>query len=247
MTVETTLPQLNKALTAYIRAAGRGVVFGLVKQSQELSRNLALEAKGLMPAKGAVRAARLEAFKQFEGIRVGATARKYADSKTTATASSVRTKGAAIFMEKNKKGDIKKNGRNWWQLAVARELSLRESGRGFLHHADKFDIMSNPERRIIRRLQKNSKSRYGPILGEFAFTSSSDVSNGESGTAEFKWGGFSELSNDAVKAMGRTKGQAAMARAIVATVDNIIPYLERKLGEDAAKVFAFKPSATVTN
>lgn len=240
MTVETTLPQLNNALSAYIRAAGRGVMFGLVKQSQELSRNLAMEARGLMPVKGAVRSARLEAFKQGEGIRVGATARKYADSKTTATASSVRTKGAAIFMEKTSKGKIKKNGRNWWQLAVARELSLRESGRGFLHHADKFDIMSNTERRVLRRIQKNSKSRYGPILGEFALTSSSDISNGESGRAEFIWGGFSNLSNEAVKAMGRTRGQAAMARAIVATVDNIVPYLERKIGEDAAKEFAFK-------
>lgn len=240
MTVETSLPQLNTALTAYIRAAGRGVMFGLQKQSQELSRNLALEARGLMPAKGAVREARLEAFKQGEGIRVGATARKYADSKTTATASSVRTKGAAIFMEKTSNGKIKTDGRNWWQLAVARELSLRESGRGFLHHSDKFDIMSNSERRVIRRIQKNSKSRYGPILGEFALTSSSDVSNGESGTAEFRWGGFSDLSNEAVKAMGRAKGQAAMARAIEATVDNIIPYLERKIGEEAASEFAFK-------
>lgn len=239
MTIETTLPQLNAALNVYIRAAGRGVMFGLVKQSQELSRNLAMEARGLMPEKGAVRAARLEAFKQGEGIRVGKTARKYADAKTVATASSVKQgmlQGGAIFMERTKRG-VKKDGRNWWQIAVDRELNLRESGRGFLHHADKFDIMSDGERRLLRRIHKNSKSRYGPILGEFALTSTSDVSNGESGKAEFTWGGFSELSNSAVLAMGRTRGQAAMARAIVATVDNIVPYLERKLGEEAANAF----------
>lgn len=235
MTVEQTLPQLNTALGMYIRAAGRGVMFGLVKQSGELGRNLVLASKGLMPAKGAIRAERLDAFKRGEGIRVSKTARKYADSKTIATASSVRTKGAAVFMEKTARGKLKKDGRNWWQIAVDRELTLRESGRGFVAHTQRLPLMLPTEANRYRTVQRRV-SRYGPQLGEFSLKADADVTQ-ENGRAVFVWGGFSELSNEAVKAMGRAKGQAAIASAIEATVDNIVPYLERKLGEDAAKIF----------
>lgn len=238
MTVETSLPQLNNALSAYIRAAGRGVMFGLVKQSGELGRNLVMESKGLMPAKGAIRAERLEAFKRGEGIRVSATARKYADSKTMSTASNIRTKKAAAFVEKTSRGKLKKDGRNWWQIAVERELTLRESGRGFVAHSQRMPLFLPAEANRYRTLQRRL-SKYGPQLGEFSLKANADT-QGETGKAEFTWGGFSELSNEAVKAMGRTRGQASIARAIEATVDNIVPYLELKIGEDAAKAFAFK-------
>jgi hypothetical protein len=235
--IEHQLAKLNTALGMYVRASGRSVAFGLVKQSSELGRNLVMASKGLMPEKGKIRAERLEAFKRGEGIRVGATARKYADSKTIASASNLRTKKAAVFVEKTARGKIKKDGRNWWQLAVDRELSLREAGRGFVAHAQRMPLMLPTEAARYKTLQRRL-SRYGPQLGEFAITANSDVSNGEVGSAVFTWGGFSELSNDAVKAMGRVKGQKAIADALEATVDNIIPYLERKLGEDAAKIFA---------
>lgn len=235
MTVETTLPKLNQALDMYIRAAGRGVTFALVKQSGELGRNLVLESKGLMPAKGAIRAERLDAFKRGEGIRVSQTAKKYADSKTIATGSSVRTKKAAVFMEKTSRGKLKKDGRNWWQIAVDRELTLRESGRGFVAHSQRLPLMLPAEAARYRTVQRRV-SRYGPQLGEFSLKADADFTS-EAGKAIFVWGGFSELSNEAVKAMGRAKGQAAIARAIEATTDNIIPYLERKLGEDAVRIF----------
>lgn len=190
-----------------------------------------MQSRGLMPAKGAVRAERLEAFKAGEGIRVGRAAREFATSKTMASATNIRTRKGANFFEKTKSGKFKKNGRGWWQIAVDRELTLRESGRGFLAHSQRFSFYDSGERVAIKRIQRNL-SRYGPNLGEFSISATT-----ASGTASFKWGGFSELSNEAVKAMGRTKGQAAIARAISATTENMIPYIERKLGEDAVKSF----------
>lgn len=239
--IQSELDKLNKAVGLYIRACGRGFLFGLQKQSSELGRNLAKEAKGLAPTKGSVRASRLAILKEVKrgkskgakindgyGVHVRPSvykeiAEKYNALPLAADIMRFRSKGKL-------KGTVTRKGRrlNLQALAVQRELNLRESGRGFLSHADKLAVeMSAAERLQSRRIEA-SISRYGPKLGEFAFTVDET-----SGVAVFKWGGFSELSNDAVKAMGRARGQAAVARAMQATTANMLPYIERKLGEAA--------------
>jgi len=243
--IQHELDKLNSALRMYTQAAGRGIGFALAKQSEELGRNLAKEAKGLMPAKGAVRASRLAILKEAGrgkvngrkiqpglGVHVRASvykaiAEKHGALPFAANIMQMRTK-------KGLRGSVNRFGRklNLQALAVQRELNLRESGRGFLHHADKLALdMSRGERLQSRRVEK-SVSRFGPQLGEFAFA----VDDDGNGSASFKWGGFSQLSNEAVKAMARARGQASIARALAATTDNIKPYIERKLGEAAAKL-----------
>jgi hypothetical protein len=226
--VEHKLEKLNAAFKLYVRAADRGMASALGKQSDELGRNLTKEAKGLKPAKGKIRADRLAALRAGEGLRIRPEAIRYADAHSMATAVDMKTRAGAAFREITKAGNVKSKGRSWWQLAVARELSIRESGRGFLAQSLRLGLSNGNLSQATNRLEE-STSRFGPQLGQFRL-----AVDDKAGKAVFKWGGFSELSDDAVKAIGRSRGLAAVARAIQATTDNIIPYIERKLGEAAA-------------
>lgn len=225
--ITSELEKLNVAVGMYIRAAKRGVAFAIQKQSKELGKDLAKTAKDLMPAKGAVRSERLAALKAGEGIHVRASVYKWVSAKYGAVPIH---SGVMRFRVKGRlKGSVRQKGHrlNLQALAVKRELAVRESGRGFLSHAEKMALFSGGEIVQMRRIEA-SISRLGPQLGEFAFTT--DEKNTQ---AVFKWGGFSKLSNEAVKAMGRSRGQAAIAKAMRATIDNMIPYLEPRLGEAA--------------
>lgn len=233
VSVQAKVDALNRAFAMYMRASKRTIAEMLNKQSSELSRNLAKAAKGLMPAKGWITASRIEAFRVGEGLRIRPDAYAWAAQKYNA----VPLAGGVMLMRTKRGGltgtrRVKGKRLNLQALAAQRELRIRESGRGFLHHADKFSIgMSRGERLQSRRIEK-TVSKYGPSLGQFSL--SADVEKG-TGQAVFTWGGFSQLSDEAVKAMGRAKGQAAIASAIQATTDNMIPYLEARLGEAAVK------------
>lgn len=238
------LDRLNRGVAMYRRAAGRGVGFAVAKQSSELGMNLAKEAKTLMPAKGAITAERLAALKAGEGLRIRQTtlnwiADKYHPVTSVANGQTFmsmragkRNRGKVIGMATYVVDPKTGQALSLQALAVQRELAVRESGRGFLSLSERLALAMRNVETPANQVKDSSVSRYGPPLGKFAFTASE-----KNATATFTWGGFSALSDEAVKAMGRARGMAAIDRAINATIDNLVPYVQRKLGEDAVASF----------
>jgi hypothetical protein len=73
----------------------------------------------------------------------------------------------------------------------------------------------------IRLTEDEAISRYGAWLSKVGlrqWDSGSEV--------KFQWGGLSEMSDEAVKAIGRARGLKAVARAMAAVTDDMGPYIE---------------------
>lgn len=220
------LERLRKAIGLYRQAANVSVEDALRKQAPKLGYAMRQELRGLAPKKGSVRQERLAALKAGQGIHIRASVIKEMSQKYDVTPIGT----AAMFRARGKKraewsGYIIKGGKrlNVQALLVQKEINLRESGRGFTGQSSRFPAeLANSGR---------SASRYGPTLGVMRFQT-----GGKGFEARLEWGGFSELSDDAVHAMSRARGQAAVARAIRDVTDDIIPYLERKLNATAAQM-----------
>ena len=235
-TVDQELTRLNRALGLYRQAAKMSVAAVLQKKGAQLGYALWTAFRGLMPEKGSIRVERLAALKAGEGIRVRPAAREWAEGKFGATdlqGASVRARrarGGAVRLDRT----IQFEGErlNVSQLAVRRELNIRESGRGFTGQSARyrFGQVGDAGRGDVADYQR-AMSRYGPVLSTF------DVRFSErQGRAEFRWGGFSKLSSDAVQAIGRTRGMAAVAEAMRAVTDDMVPYLESHLQSSAASM-----------
>lgn len=224
VSIEHQLPRLNTALQLYVRATGKTVEDVLRKKGAQLGYALRQEFRGLMPVKGTVRSERLAALKAGEGVYIRPSVRKEMAEKYQIAPAG----GPALFRKRAGRKAyagftlIKGKRMNLQALAVQRELNVRESGRGFLAQSSRFSFA-----RQMSDLDK-AVSRYGPVLAQAGFTTTT-----EGGMAQLKWGGFSKLSDEAVKAMGRVKGQAAIARALKVVTEDMEPYLARHLGEAA--------------
>lgn len=224
-TLQDNLDQLHKALALYVRASGLTFDQVLAKKEKQLGFALRDEFRTLMPGKGSVRSERLAALEQGRGVHVrqsvyDAISEKYGALPLAGGLMRWRTKGGQI------KGTNGK-GLNLQALAVQAELNLRESGRGFLGQAARFvgwpagnDVSASSEAK--------AESRYGAYLAKAGLRHT-----GAGPEATLEWGGISEMSSEAVKGISRTRGMAAVARAIDAVTTDMIPYLESHLHTNA--------------
>lgn len=223
ITVQHNLNELNRALAMYQRASGKTVDEVLKKQAPKLGFALSKEFDALKPGKGQVRAERLAALKAGEGVHVRPRVWDWVYRKYRA-ATSIIDQSLGMIRGKRQElaGTLRRKGKrlNLQALAIQREINVRESGRGFLRQSAKF----------VGSIDKDAKarSRYNKTLAEMGFKAAQH-------SVTFVWGGFSELSSSAAKAIGRTRGMAAMARAISAVTEDIVPYLNLKLGEAAVQ------------
>ena len=228
--IQHNLDELNRAIGMYRRASGKSVEDTIKKQGTKLGFNLKTEFGGLAPGKGNVRTERLAALKRGEGVHVRPSVYRKIAEKYNA----LGIAGKMLFRTRRKiaggqellgelQGSIRRKGGsrlNLQALAVERELSLRESGRGFMRQSARF----------IGKLdiEVKARSRYNRYLANMGFKA---VAEGPE--VKLAWGGMSQLSDEAVKAIMRTRGRAAVARALSATTADIVEYLDRKLGADA--------------
>jgi len=185
----------------------------LQKHGGELAYRLYKRLRELMPEKGSIRAERLAALKSGQGIKLRPAARAFADKHTKATAMNIATRKGASYMETTKKGNIKSGGRNWFQLAAAREIGIRESGRGFLSISSLYPKLPP--------LQDRSVSRMGHILSQFGITMSDTT-----GRAEIAWSGMSQGSQQAIRGLNKPAAKAAISNAIEDTYRNAMIYIE---------------------
>lgn len=221
--VEAQLNALIAKLKQYQDLSGKTWEEVLTKQGGKLGFLLFQKLRAIAPAKGRVRAERLAALSHGEGIRVHQSARDYAMAHSTATASSLRTRRGVLFREKTKAGGLKRNARSWWQIAVAREIALRESGRGFLGISAHYP-------RVLGR-EATAVSKYGPVLSRAGI-----IINGPRGKAEFVWDpGTGQLASKAAEGVDRPRGRAAIALALRDLDEDIEVYVVRKQQERLAE------------
>lgn len=222
-TIEAELSALQKKLRAYQELSGKTWEEVLSKQGGKLGFLLFQRLRGLAPAKGQVRAERLAALRHGEGIRVRQNARDWATNRTISTASSLRTRRGIQFRERTKAGGLKRNGRSWWQIAVAREIAIRESGRGFVAVSGRYPRTLGREQAAV--------SRYGPELSRAGL-----IVTGQKGRAEFVWDpGTGHLAASAVHGLERPRGKAALALAVRDLSRDIDVYITRKTEERIGK------------
>lgn len=215
--IQRNVADLNRLLSLYVRASGLSIEDVLKKKGTKLGYQLRLEFKSLMPGKGSIREERLAALKAGEGIRVRPKVYQMIAEKFGALP---LASGVMRALRKGKVvGTISYGGvkLNLQALAVQKEIKLRESGRGFLGQSAKF-------LGIEGRTSTKAVSRYNETLSRFGFQS---FTTGPE--VKFVWGGWSEASDEAVKGIARERGLAAVARALSAVTEDMIPYLERKL------------------
>lgn len=239
ITIKTNAARLGKAIGLYATASGKTIEEAVAKQFDKVSYALYHELRGLMPAKGAVRADRLAALKAGQGVHVrqsirDAVARKYGlDASGLMHTKAGRTRRSILVGGKRL---------NAQALAVRGELNLRESGRGFTAYAAKFSSGKGGAAGVGRSGFTFGRSataiqiisRYSQILAEAGFYNA----KGDTGF-QLKWSGVSAQSSAAAQSLLQPRGQRAIASALEAVTSDIMPYLQRKLGNNALAAFKY--------
>lgn len=219
LSVEAQVNALNAKLREYQAASGKTWEDVLQKQGGKLGFLLFERLRGIAPRKGEVRAERLAALRHGEGIRVRQSARDFATRHTLATASKERSRKASLLREKGRSGKLKAGGRNWWQIAVAREIAIRESGRGFIAQSGHYPRSLGNE--VV------AASRFGPVLSRAGIQVA-----GSRGRAQFIWDpAEGELAAKAVAGLSKPKGRAMVALALRDLLEDIDVYVIRKQEE----------------
>lgn len=227
--VETNLHEFNRTLAQYIGLTKLTPTDALLKQGTKLTYALSKRFGGLKPGKGEITAARRRDMAAGLGLNVREAARAFAFKHTIGTAQNIRTKGMALFMEKTKRGKLKtdrgqKKARTWWQIAVDRELSIRESGRGYVSFAAR---MGNLERAFKdgRISEKKQLDRISREIGRVGLRS---AANDSALTFTFN-------NANIVEGINRPKGRAAVAASLADVRADMLVYIQRKLAENAKK------------
>ncbi len=224
--VTTNLAQLHKALGLYVKASGKTFEEVLAKKGAQLGYQLRLEFRDLQPEKGWIRKERLLALKRGQGVRV----RPSVYAKVGQQMNALPLAGQ-VMLFRTKAGKVKgttlRGGKrlNLQALAVRAELNLREKGRGFLGQSAKFIGAGG------KGFQAKAKSRYGQYLAKAGL---SVVASGPE--LKMVWGGINAMSDDAVKGIMRARGLKAVASAISAVTEDMVPYLAKKLELNAEQM-----------
>lgn len=220
--VQTNLAGFNAALERYVTLTRLTPEEAMLKQGAKLAFNLSGRLRALAPAKGATEAERRAAMERGEGIHVRRAAILFARRKTVATASSLGTRRDALFMERTAKGGVKRGGRSFWQIAIDRELRIREGGRGYLGFAAR---MSGGIQRLKRGAVVRQIDRIRREIGRAGLTADAQ---GEA--LRFEWD-----RDSIVEGLGRPKAEAAVASALADVRADMHQYLARKTQENARR------------
>lgn len=236
MTVSATsnVDKFNAALREYVATSRQDAAELVAKKSGDLVIALGKGMKLFTPAKGQVKEERLAALKAGGGIHIRRAALDYARRKTTSTATNVKNRKAALFMEKGRTGKLKtKNARSFTQLAVRFELGIRESGRFYLPLAVMFSGLKG----------KLKANEYGTKTQVTVDRMSRGI-----GRAEFKnslndtsltlsWGDGNSATNAIARVLQKPAQESVIARALAEVRADMIEGIRIRRAR-AAKRFA---------
>jgi len=212
LTVSTDIDRLTSAVNQYVRLSGKTLQEALQKQGGKLAFNLRTGFRGLAPAKGSIRSTRLAALAAGGGIKVRASAWQWATEQVA---------GRQTTRRKRRSGGKRQLGKS--ALAVKRELSIRESGRGFVSVSARFPLTLGAS--------QVARSKFGPVLSS-AIIESAD----RNAKLTLSWDpSRGHLAEGVAAALGNPRAETILADAVKATTADIQVYLNRKLGEHIDK------------
>lgn len=229
MTVETNLTEFNQALEAYGRHARLTAADVVARKGADLGFRLYKKLRELTPEKGTIRSERLAALASGGGIKVRPEAVAYAKKKTISTATNIKTRQSFRFFEVGRTGKVKSGGLSFWQLAVKRELNIRESGRGYLGYSARFksfaaELKAN---KFDAYRQQLIRDRYLRFISAVGFKSDPD-----SVSLTFKWGGNNKASDGLAVAMQKPRARSKIAEALAEARADMMVYIQRKMSEN---------------
>lgn len=223
MTLTSNLAEFNATLRDYAKVAGKDYREVIASRASRFGFNLSKELRTLKPEKGEIRAKAQATLDAGKGISVRKAAVDFARKNTIATASRISDRSAAMFMETNRKGGIKRDGLSFWALAVRREINIRESGRGILSHATKFRGLAQKLRADqFSRQPVSAVNRYRRQVGRAVFDGSQDGAS-----LSFVWGD-SDPSSQVAEGLTASQQTEAVKRALTATRTDMLQYIARK-------------------
>lgn len=234
--VETNLAEFNATLGEYLRHTKLNARDAVLKKAGDFAFRVRKGLASFKPEKGAIRTERLAALQAGEGLRVSKTARDYATKWTVATRSSLKTRKVGGFVERTRSGKLKREGRAWWKIAVDRELSLRESGRGYVGLAWRFSSIFSQLKAAGGRFGDNWKAqdkvtdRLNRFLAGLGFDANSDGAQ-----VTFSWG-YNRTSGEIAALLQRPREQRVISTALREARNDMLFYVWRKQDEAAAKL-----------
>lgn len=228
LSFQTNLEEFNEALEAYGRHARLTAAEVIARKGSDLGFRLHKKLRELSPEKGAIRTERLAALASGGGVKVRPVAIAYAKSKTMATATRIKDRQGALFREIGRTGKLKRNGLAFWQLAVKRELNIRESGRGYLGYSARFKSFASElqANRWDVDKQRLIRDRYLRFISLVGFKSSGDKSE-----MLFEWGGNNEASKGLARAMQKPKARSKIGEALSEARADMLAYIQRKMAQ----------------
>lgn len=231
LTFQDNLDEWNAAFREYSGLVRMSVQEAMAKKGSDFAFRLFSKLRKLSPKKGNIRTERLAALATGQGLRVRPSAIDYARQKTIATGTNIKTRKDAVFFEKGRTGKVKSKARSFWKVAVDRELSYRESGRGFLALSSRYKSLG-VELEAARFAEKKQTiyDRYGRFLGAVGFKPTPDDSS-----MTFRWGGNTSSGNVA-RTLQRPKPRAAIADALDESRRDMLEYVARKHAQAAARL-----------
>lgn len=229
LSFKSNLEEFNETLEAYARHSRASAAEVVARKGADLGFRLWRKLRELAPKKGEVREERLAVMAATGGgIRVRPAAIKYAQAKTMATAINLKTRKDAIYFEKTRKGNVKTGALSFWQLAVKRELSYRESGRGYLGFSGHFRSMTQELKanRFDTTAEQKIRDRNFRFISAAGFRTDADQAS-----LTFKWGGNNEASSGLARALQKPRARGKIGEALAEARADMLVYLKRKLEE----------------
>lgn len=219
------IQRLQQAAKLYWSVSQKSDAEVVVKQSKELAFDIRRSLRNLAPTKGSIRSEQLSAMRNSRGrglhvrqAAIQSVAEKYGIAlKATGVKDGKPVFGSQAASWAEKKGArIKGKHLNLRQLAVARELNIRESGIGFLS-------ISTPRTSELDGTVETG-SRYGHELSEFFLDTSV-----EDKYSLLRWVGGK---GTALQGLALPRQQEVLNEAIQYRIDDMIKYVKNKTGID---------------
>lgn len=226
VTFKTNLDRFNDALADYLAVTRLSTQEAVAKKSADFSVRLSQKLKDIIPGKGTIRAERLAALgNKSEGVKISKLAWKRA-YQTSGLVQDLQTRKFGFARRKKVYGFKKaKGGRklNLQAIAIQKELSIRESGRGFMSFATK--VKSLIQKMPIKDGANSTRylsSKFNRILTTVGFQTDLDKAE-----MTFSWG-RTESSKDVAVALQKPRQQASIAQALDESRADMLEYILKR-------------------
>lgn len=232
--VQYSLGNLMKTFSQYAALSSKAEDESLAHVASNVAWNAYQGMRKIMPAKGSIRAEAEALLKSGKGIKVRPVVLADVAARYGALTS---VKSGDVFLAQKKRGKVTsysqevigKNGKpmNLQALAVEKEISVREAGRGFSAFAVPRPVKGFKGDQEI--YEKPQVSRFNFKASDFTF-----VASGEKKFAELLWiDTRSPLYNSPVAGLLKSKQQHILVEAVKDADKDMKVYIERKLAEAA--------------